>query len=321
MVWSTDTPLGPFEYHLARGLRFGDTGLNIGGFSTLELQGADGDGARIEWEGINFLTLFQPVSYARAFAEIELGGLLTYDTETGDVESDPGVELDRLWAEAEWSDALQLRVGKFLVPVGRFAPAPAEPFVWTTSEPVHLELAFDEQQTGAMVHGTTLLGAVETEYKLWGQFFDPIDADLEPEPVDHSVGARWVVGDALGERSLGASFLASARDGQWQLLGGLDTEVHWRRFELTVELTYSRGDLDERDVWGGYLQLVYQLLPDFYLVGRYEHLEPRATRGINVGDFGFAWIPLPILHLKADYRVSDFEVEERGLNGSISWIF
>jgi hypothetical protein len=93
---------------------------------------------------------------------------------------------------------------------------------------------------------------------------------------------------------------------------------------VTAEFAFTEGDIEGRDLWGFYVQGVYEVLPEFYLVGRYEHFNPsRPERAVNLGDLGIAWVPLPYLYLKASYRFADHETEDvaRGVMASLSILF
>lgn len=323
-LWSLEGPVGPIEYRAGRGLRLERIGLNIGGFSSLEISGEQNGPGAIGIEGINFLVLLEPLERLRAFAEIELGELLLFETDRGGVRSHPEVDIERLYGDLGLNDRLNLRFGKFLTPVGRWNLVPAEPFVWTASEPVLTERAFEEQQTGAMLFGSFYPSSRTLSYSLYGQFLDPLDVDPDPPPIDHSAGGRLEYGDALGSWSVGTSFLASERDGDWNYLGGIDGEWRSGPLEVTAEFAYAGGDIEGRDLWGFYVQAVCEVLPKFHLVGRYEHFDPsRPERAVDLGDVGVAWVPLPYLYLKASYRFADHETDDvaRGIMASLSLLF
>jgi hypothetical protein len=329
-VLSFDSPVGPIEYFPGRGLHVGRTGLTIGGFTTLEIDREEGEPGVIELDSVNFLVLFRPIDALRFFAEIEVGGLLAVQTDDGKVRSDPEATIERLYADLSRSDALNLRLGKFQTPVGRWNLVPAEPFVWTASDPVQIERAFDEHQTGAALFGSLYPSSNTLSYWLYGQFVNPLDPDPDPEPADRSVGGRLEYGGPLEEWSLGASFLASERKSEWNFLGGLDALWRVGPLELTSELVVAGGDIPDRDLWGIYVQGVYDLrslypiLRGFYLVGRYEHFDPSgSSQDANLWDLGITWIPRPYLNIKAGYRFSDRETVDvrRGLTASVSLIF
>ena len=323
-TFSFDTPVGPFEYRLGRGMRFGDTGLVVGGFTAIEFDQEENDTGELELDSINLLVLYEPIPEFAIFSEIEIGDLYTVDTSTW--KTDPGarLELERLYAEWRFDDAVKARVGKFQTPVGRWNLVPSEPFVWTAIEPVGVELAFDEYLTGAALHGTVYPGSEQLDYWVYGQATRQIDPESDLDPARYSVGGRMAYGSGSGSWSVGSSFLAVEVKDRWSYLGGLDAQLRKGPLELTSELLFGDGKVDERKLTSVYLQAVLELCPNFYSVTRYEHFNTRGTNDdANVVDVGFAWTPYDVLHLKASYRFSDNRTEEirRGVSASLSFVF
>jgi hypothetical protein len=302
--------LGPLDYRAARGIRFGDTGLTIGGFTTFELERADGDPADIALDGINLLALYEPVDSFRVFAELEIGDLASWRTSGGSVKSSPDANFERLYAEYSHSDALNVRVGKFLTPVGQWNLAPAEPFVWTPTQPAILELGIDEHQTGVAIFGSFYPEQRVVRYWVYGQVIDAFDAESDEVPAERSVGARLELGDARGAWTVGSSLLASELNGAWTTTGGLDAKWRGERIELSSELLVSGGDIPGRDYWGAFVEAAYPLdrlsprLAKLYLVGRLEHFDASGAKAVQLVDFGLTWLPKDWLNLKAGYRAA-----------------
>jgi hypothetical protein len=328
-IFSFDSPLGPVEYVAGRGLRVGSA-LTIGGFTTVEVDDDEAEPGTIELDGVNFLFLFEPIDALRFFAELEVGDLLSYEPGADDVDSNTELDTERLYLDLGRSDALNLRLGKFQTPVGRWNLVPAEPFVWTASDPVLVERAFDEHQTGGALFGSFYPRSHTLSYWLYGQFVDPLDPDTDSEHAHRSVGGRLELGGPLEDWSVGTSLLLSERKDDWNTLGGLDAVARFGPLELTTELAAVSDGIPERSLWGIYLQGVYDLgsasriLRDFYFVARYEHFDPRGTsEDANLWDLGITWMPVDYLNLKAGYRLSDRQTDDvsDGLTASVSVLF
>lgn len=322
-LFSLDTPVGPLEYGLGRGLEIGRTGLHVGGFTTLAFDRENGKHGSLELDGVNFLVLLEPNEFVRGFMELEIGDLFLWETNER-VHSSPNATFERLYGDLRVGDPFTLRVGKYQTPVGRWNLVPAEPFVWTPIDPAFLETAFDEHQTGATILGSVHPGGGSLDYWVYGQFIDPLDPSEDPQHADYSVGGRVQYGRALEQWSVGSSFLATEIGGAWSYLGGLDFEVRFGRVLLTSELTLQQGALEDRDLWDVYLQGVFEVVPTFYGVARYERIDPSgSSQDAHLGDFGVAWVPKPYLILKASYRATDrqTEVVRRGLSLSFSFVY
>lgn len=328
-LFSIDSPIGSIDYVAGRGLRLGRTGLHIGGFTTLEIDKEEDQPGSVDLDSVNFLVTWQPVDFFRAFAEIEVGHLLTYDMGTGETSSNPDANFERLYADLSRNDSLNLRIGKFQTPVGIWNLIPAEPFTWTATDPILVENAFDEHQTGGAFFGSVYPGSNNLSYWLYGQFMGPLGPSDDPVSVHRSAGARLRYGGPLGDWALGTSFLASEQSGDWNFLGGLDGFWQVGPLELQSEWDVVRGDIPDRNLWGLYVQGVYdlghhaELLRGLYLVGRYEYFDPSADRASSLWNAGLAWTPARFLIVKAGYqfanRQSDFV--SRGFFSSISILF
>jgi hypothetical protein len=298
-----DYTLGPLEYRVARGVRFGDSGLTIGGFTTFELERPDEEPAELALDGINFLAQFEPVDSFRVFAELEVGDLASWETSGGPVESDPHANFERLYAEYSHGDALSVRFGKFLTPVGQWNLAPAEPFVWLPTQPAILEFGIDEHQTGVALFGSFYPRQRRVSYWVYGQVIDAFDVESDETPA---------------HRSVGAPLLASERGGAWTTTGGLDAKWRGERLELSSEVLVSGGDIAGRDFWGAFVEAAYPLdrlspkLARLYLTGRVEHFDPRGADATQLLDFGFTWLPKEWLNFKLGYRAAIHDGAELG---------
>src|SRR5262249_17234134 len=131
-TFGADTPLGRLSYQMGRGLRVGNTGLVVGGFATAEVEDLEGGERRGGGDELRFLVSFRPVPFVHLFTELGVGPLVEWKRGQRGVRSDPDLEVDRLYLDLEARDALNVRFGKFLTPIGRWNLAPIEPLVWTT---------------------------------------------------------------------------------------------------------------------------------------------------------------------------------------------
>lgn len=316
-----DSWIGPVEFEPGRGVSFEGIGLHIGGFTQVEFAAENSGDVSLELDGVNFLVNYEPVDFLRAFAELEIGDLLEIELNEGKAESGPSALFERLYGDAIFNDALNLRFGKFQTPVSRRNLVPAEPFVWTTTQPEILQ-ATDEHQTGALLYGTFFPGQRTLHYWLYGQFVDPFEVESDEDPAERSAGGR-IESVAPGEAySIAASFLASRNGGEWSYLTGLDTQWHIGPHEINAEFIYA--DRAGRHQYGFYLEGAYRVIETLYLVSRYEYSDPVGSdTPVHLGDFGFVWTPRSYLHLRATYRVANEAPrdDERGLKASFVVLF
>jgi hypothetical protein len=322
---AAETSIGRVEYHPGRGLRLGDTRITIGGFATAEadrLQGGDASGTL---EGPHFFLSYDPLPSLHVFSELEMGDLVTWATDQEGAQTHLAFSVARAYGDFSASDALNIRLGKFLTPIGLWSPVPAEPFVWTTSEPMIVEDVFADSVTGAMASGRAFVASGAFSYSFYGSFLDPLDSDPGEEPPPYAAGTylEWA---GLEGWLLGASYYASeAQTGPWHHLGGIDgLWLPNDRVELSAEAVFGQGTHSNGALWGMYAQAVAETVDTLYGVARYEHYDPPGGgHSINLGDVGLTWIPVYYLRLKADYSFADHrhDISQPGFRASLSLLF
>lgn len=325
-LFGLDTPIGRVDYQAGRGLRLGNSRFTLGGFVTAEAERLESGESAGGLENVNLFLFFDPVSFVHVFSELEISPLAHWETGQKGPSSDADFEVERLYADVGPSDALNLRVGKFFTPIGQWNQAPAEPLVWTASEPLIVEEVFDETTSGAMLFGSTFPRGGTLSYAAYGSFFDPLGHTPDPRPAAHDAGfyLDWA---SLGGWSVGASYLASElrHGGGWNHLGGLD--ARWRptgRIELSSEALVGEGSHQQGFLWGFYTQAVVETVHTLYAVGRYEHFDtPGPGRAIDLYDVGLTWVPRYYLRLKVDYQFADHadELSAPGLRAAFSILF
>lgn len=300
-----DTPVGDLAYHPGRGFRLGDTGLTLGGFATLGADRREGNRGRVRLDAFDLFLFLDPTPYLHLFSDLSFDHVLELDDKGNSGALQTETTVQRLYGDYNWNDQLNVRIGKFLTPVGRWNQVPAEPLVWTASRPVVTDRPFATHTAGGALYGSVFPGGGSLSYTVYGQFFESFADRTQAHPADESGGVRFDYSSLAGW-SVGASYIAFDRKEHWNHLGGVDGLWQRGRFELSGEFLAGQGDPDAKRVVGLYLQGVAELVARIYAVGRYEYYDPSpADPALNMFDFGLAWRPVSFLIFKADYRVQD----------------
>ncbi len=317
-------PLGPLTYAPGRGLHVGNTGLALGGYTNVNLVRDEGAPAQLSWDDLSLFVIWRPLPRLRLFSELEFEDIVDVNDEGEGGTSNNQFTAERLFGDLAISDQLNLRVGKFLTPVGRWNVIHAQPLVWTTSRPLATQLAFDVHTTGAMLFGTFFPGVSSVTYSLYGQFANQLDPGGDDiHPADRAAGARieYAGGDGW---SVGASYYGSVFNGHWGQLGGLDTLVQRGRVEVMGEAVVEGGSQGLPGQGGLYLQGVFELLPTWFLVGRYEYYDqPVPEPTVNLFLPGLAYKPRPYMVFKLGYLFADHPAQEEppGFQSSFAILF
>jgi hypothetical protein len=314
------------EYRPGRGLRVGETGFVVGGFTNIKFETTDESGEEFSLDLLNFFLIFDHFTRFRAVAELQLKDIFTADNDHSGA-FDFAFDVRRLFGDFTLYDELRLRGGTFLTPIGYWNLVLATPLTWTTEPPLIVEETFFEQTTtGAMLHGSTGLAGGQFGYSVFTQFLDPLEDDPELKPPDNTAGLRFTY-DMGPTWSIGTSYQSADTDDRWTHM--VAAHVHWQlsRGEIISEIYFQDGDdLIERDEdeverfkaqqWGTYLEGVFEIYHPIYLVGRYEHYDPPSPdSSVNVFTFGGVVKPFPFMALKAEYRFSDKDFEDEDLDG------
>jgi hypothetical protein len=193
--------------------------LSAGGYAALTLRAAPGDSLDADLDvneaAVALLLSGTPWPRLSYFAEVEAASV-SRETFTGR-EEERWVEVERAYLEVTATDAVRLRVGRFLTPVGQWNEIHAAPLTWTAGRPLTTYRAFAKSTTGAMLAGQLALGPRDAGYAVWAA---PFGADAEGEGEEsaflRAAGGR-VAFELLPDLYVGisgAGFRASRRVGE-----------------------------------------------------------------------------------------------------------
>ncbi len=319
-------PVAP-RYELGLGYKLGQSDFTLGGYAEAAFQDAEGTQPwRAALASLSGILWWDDGGRWRFFAEIELDDALVL--QPGDLTTDDATPvLERFHFDYAHADALKLRLGKFLTPVGRWNLIHAAPLTWTTSRPLITEATFPTNATGAMVYGVLPWTDEGVEYSLYTSPGEELFPAKDVDTFREAFGLR-LAATLLPRTQVGLSFASFEQDStpERKTLYGLDFGASWRRFELSGELAYRTRDFgeDQIDERGHYLQLVSPLGARLYAVLRYEGFqESGAGRDMSLYLGGLTWRPRPGLALKAEYgKATDNDIRVRdGLRASIAVLF
>ena len=317
-----DLAEGILNYQLGRGLHLGDSGFWLGGYADAQVE----DLKNTSWQAqLNDLSLFVGWEKGRwrFFSEFEVGDGLVAGNSQALTTHQGYFNLERLYLDYRVENAVILRVGKFLSPIGRWNQIHAAPLVWTTSTPLIVDGPFAMHFTGGMAYGNVEAFGTLWGYSVYGGGRNQFDFKSPDESSDDNyqdpIGFR-LFHESPGAFQVGLSYAhyseRNFHPGVKNLLG-LDAFWTRKRYEFSGEFIYRFGagtqirDFDapggSRNLWGLYVQGVAPLLGDLFAVARYEALQREgATAPGHLWVTGLAYRPMPPLVFKAEYRFADY---------------
>ena len=343
-------------YEFGRGLRLGASGFTLGGYVTGEYRRNDGGDEQLKSSHASVFVWWEGLSRVKLFAEIDLLNAVgpTQDalaTEYGKAPDQRRVSLERLYGDYLFNDAISLRLGKFLTPVGRWNQVHAAPLVWTTSAPMVTETLFPRSVTGLSLGGNLPLWGRSLGYSVYASDGREWRTDQRVDPFTRVLGGRLVLplGDNLQLGLSAANYQLWSRNGEPQQLRGVD--LYWSRggLELSAEWLRTRGTAvagaeiepdppgpgaatpgdtyglgARRPTRGGYAQGVVPLGGKLFAVARIDWLhDPRTITFVRQHLVGLAWRPNAGTTLKLEYvRPSETSAQTtQGVVASVSVLF
>lgn len=260
-------------YELGRGLALGDSGFTLGGYATARAEDTDRADPRAAFSHLSLMLWWQGSGRFRFFTEADLED--AFATRRPRVEDERFLALERFYGDYAFSDAITVRAGKFLTPIGRWNQIHADPLVWTTSRPLVTDAVFPGTATGAMLFGTLPIADREVEYAVFQALGTEWRRKPAEDPFSEARGLRLNVPlDSALQIGLSlAGFEQEGRRDERKHLFGLD--FMWRRAgrELSGEAVYRDSSEGAEQVEkGGFLQAVMPLGGRLYGVGRIESL-------------------------------------------------
>lgn len=302
--------------------------IHVGGYASIIVSpgaGMNGDSINIAGAAASVLlsgTLLSRLSY---FSEVEAASR-SYQNWTGRRE-DHGVVIDRLYVEYAFSDALRLRVGRFLTPVGQWNEIHADPLTWTALRPLTTYYPFAKSTTGIMAAGELTIAGRDAGYAV---YYSPVDWSREIDEENSFVwalGSRFAIevapgltlGTSLAEVRVshpydpddttlaGGVVVAGGREEDTHSRGLLGADVAWNtgRLNLLSEAVFLSRSGSGPDVHGVFLQAAVRTLPRFYVVARTEYYDPVATRIMRIQTLGLAFRPNRHWTFKLDRQFAD----------------
>jgi hypothetical protein len=267
-----NTEISTSSYELGQGLRLGDTGFTLGGYSSLQFQDLENSDSRASLAHVSLFVWWEGESRLKFFSEIDSQNLLSADQQS-DRDDERFLSVERLYFEYTLNDALTLRAGKFLTPIGHWNQIHADPLVWTTSRPLITVNLFPDHITGGMALGNVEVFGRQAEYMLYTSVGTDVRPDPAEDPFNEGLGGRlnFPYNDNLQLGFSLASFDQIATSEEHEELVGADFIWSSRGYEFSGEAAYRRSSYGpQHDANGGFLQGVMPLYGKLFAVGRIE---------------------------------------------------
>ena len=321
-------PAGTFQleddsaYQLGEGWRLPHTDLTLAGYGDASLSKQGSQPWTSELDSLSLFLWWQATDRLKLFSETELEDALT--VQPHHTSSDGSyVALERLYADWNQNDALNLRLGKFLTPVGRWNLIHAAPLVWTSSRPLITSEPFPTNATGAMLYGTFTGIGRGLDYSVYKELRP--NPDIDTFRKAYGMHLSYPALDSLQVGLSFANFEQEQHLGERKNLVGVDATWAQGGYEITSELAWRfSSDGDHSGEKGGFVQAVAPLGGRFFGVARYEYFQSAGQEpGVSLWLLGVDYRWDRALILKTEYsKAVDNRIDARdGFLASIAVLF
>lgn len=301
------------------------SGWRFGGYSSASVIFPPADKTEARLDELSLLVSWDNNTRWRLFSEIELEQPVTWrEGESTHVQT--RIDVERLYGEYSFSGLLNLRMGRFLTPVGRWNQIHAAPLVWTTIRPMATQQLFPLNIDGLMVHGAVALeqlgwGGNSLEYSAYVELVRDMEEDKNEPDFRRTSGARMVFNSVVDIGLSVARFEEDIAGNPRYRLLGLDFATGRNGWEASGEIykRFEHGDGGH----GGYLQGVAPLGGAWSALARYELFQTPDNDSRERWLIGAAWKPRNNDILKIEYVSGDDTVSysPKGFMASYAILF
>lgn len=291
------------DYQLGLGHKVSDK-MTVGGYFSLEF----GKGDKTDELVLDDLAFLAYGNLTPGFSylfELESVEPYIYDFETDKSETNFPPSIERLYGDFKFSDSANLRVGKFITPIGYWNLQPINVLRDTSSNPRYSRETFPKFLTGIDLHGYTPFDN-DLAYHFFVQATQDLDDAYINIPIDQHVGVtlnKQLTQDWHAGMSVGEYHQTDDTDVQY-----IQFNARWDvgRYRVSIEAIANRLDTPgfaTEQKRSAYLQLEHRISERHMLIARYEYLnDDFSNEKETIRVLGYSYRPVFPVSLKAEYQ-------------------
>jgi hypothetical protein len=282
------------------------SGFKLGGYSSAGITLYRDKDAEAALNEVSMLLTWNGDSRWSFFGELELEDPLTWNDDRKFNTKESRLDLERLYLDYNFSETVNLRIGRFLTPNSRWNLLHASPLVWTSTRPLPTYRLFPTATNGLMLHGSKPWGDLSLDYMLFKELLEDQEDDDYDLPFQHVYGGRvalskqWNVGVSLLSFEEKDIAVLHKRDKTYRMVG-LDFVTHLGSVEVSGE-GFARFAQNGNDGGSGaYLQTVVPIKNDWFWVTRLETMQRPQEGSSERWLVGATWRIKPTQLLKLEF--------------------
>jgi hypothetical protein len=302
------------EYEIGNGWKVNDK-LTISGYFSTEYFFLN-QNSKFVFDDMALLAYGHLSSSLSYFVEIESSESYINDFHNSSVSKNFITYVERGYLDYSNSEAIHIRVGKMVTPIGYWNYEPINVLRDTTSSPIYSFSTFPKLLTGLDLYGrlSYLDGA---QYHLFMQN----NKDLDDTKLN--IKSKYFYGLSLEyeieeDTQVGGSVGRYKIDGSNQVVNFVqaDTKYTYNDVDIQSELIYLKNENTSFTQLTGYLQGQYHLNMKHSLVGRYEYIDKDKINMIGI--LGYSYRPIYPVSFKMEYQMhSDSNADKALMSFSV----
>ena len=262
-------------------------GFGGGGYTSMDLHVPRTEPTRLNWNELSMIVTWDQNSRIKFFGEIDLENPASYTHGQGLDFRDAYINPERLYFDLNINENANLRLGRFLTPLGRWNQLHASPLVWTASRPLATTELFPSFTSGVQLFGNLPFQERSLDYQLYSATMNAQPESRGETEYKDAHGARIALNNVFnftdenaGLNTIGLNY-SSYREEQsggpkYRLLG-VDFLLEFNRWELSGEAYTRKAEHGRTGGSGSYLQSAFFIKNDWYWITRLESLHQPAA--------------------------------------------
>jgi len=285
-------------YELGQGLVINDK-LTLSGYVSTEYIFLNNNNSFI-LDDIAFLAYGSLSSQLSYFVELEASEVYVKDFHNNTLSSDFSTYIERGYIDYSHSDSINIRIGKFITPIGYWNYEHINVLRDSTSSPLYSSTTFPTLVTGLDIYGNISF-VEDLHYHLFAQHNDSLSPQMVSVASTHFFGLslEYDISDSIG---LGGSL------GQYELSNSpkvidfiqLNSKYAYQSLDVQSEVIYTRVETSKETALLGYIQGTYHFNAKHALILRYEHSQRIESE--QIGILGYSYRPLYPVSFKIEYQ-------------------
>ncbi|WP_024930941.1 hypothetical protein [Methylophilus sp. OH31] len=263
-------------------------GFRIGGYTSVDLHVPRTEPTRLNWNELSMIVTWDKNTRIKFFGELDLENVASYTHAQGLDFREAYINPERLYFDVNLHEKANLRIGRFLTPLGRWNQLHASPLVWTTSRPLATTELFPSFTSGLQLFGNLPFKERSLDYQVYTAMMNSQPESRGETQYKDAHGARIAINNILnlsdenaGLNTVGLN-VSSYRDekpnGLRYRLVGLDFLLEFDRWELSGETYTRKAEHGQNGGSGSYLQSAFLIKNDWYWITRLESLHQPDSR-------------------------------------------